>query len=76
MTTVTVDTFTLVAAGPVPRNGFAVLGNWLYEDGKILGQVREVIDEGRSAETIAYTPGTPKEIGSPPGPWTFVLFDR
>lgn len=75
MITVTVDTFTQVADAPVPRSGFALLGNWLYEDGKILGQVREVIDEGQSARVSASTPN-PRTIGPPPGPWTFVLWDR
>lgn len=75
MTTVTVNDFTLVAAAPVPRSGFALLGGWLYEDGKILGQVREVIDESPEFLTRIST-GNPKEIGPPAGPWSFVLFDR
>lgn len=74
MITVTVRDFTQVAAPPVPRSGFALLAGWLYEDGKILGQVREVIDESPAFEP-RLSGGNPKEIGPPAGPWTFVLFD-
>jgi len=72
--TITVDTFTEVAAGvPVLEHGFTRKCGWLYEDGRMVGQIREVIEQSPVIPAQDFPPPT----ATPPvqrGPFTFVLW--
>lgn len=70
--TITVDTYTQVAAEvPVLARGFTLKCGWLYEDGRIIGDVRAVVDE---TPTVAAQDFVRHTLPVERGPFVFFLW--